>query len=119
MPFQKTISDLRKILENKSVNIPKEINRKASEIEESTLSQYHGIYEFRDLDTKIAVAIENGRLTLYQDGDKIASMFAENDSTFFEKPDDEELFEFRRNEDGSFDALMGFKGVKLPGKKID
>ncbi len=118
IPFQKTIDDFTKILEKKAYEIPKEINRKQIVIPESLLTKYIGTYAFSDMgNLELTFKVENKNLTIYQDGELIATLKAASENTFFDDPKEPESFEFIESENGDFYVMMGWKGVKLKGIK--
>ncbi|HCT29588.1 MAG TPA: hypothetical protein DIW31_02390 [Bacteroidales bacterium] len=116
IPFQKTIEDLTKILENKPYEIPKELNRKSIKLPSDKMEKYIGTYSFADLNNlDLTFSINENHLVVYQDKELIAILNAESEYIFFEDPKEPESFEFINNEKGSFDVLMGWKGIKLKG----
>ncbi|WP_323789769.1 serine hydrolase domain-containing protein [Psychroserpens sp.] len=118
VPFQKTVQDFAKILENKPYDFPKELNRKSIKLSADILKRYVGTYSFADMgNLKLTFKIENENLLVYQDGEQIATLKAESENTFFDDPKEPESFEFVDNENGSFNIQMGWKGVKLKGIK--
>lgn len=118
VPFQKTVEDFAKILENKTYEIPKELNRQSIELTDEILNKYIGTYSFADMgNLELTFKVENKNLIVYQDGEQIATLKAESEITFFDDPKEPESFEFIDNESGSFNVLMGWKGVKLKGIK--
>ncbi|MCI4669172.1 MAG: beta-lactamase family protein [Bacteroidia bacterium] len=118
MPFFKTIEDVVKIMKHEAFELPKELNRKPIELERQILERYVGSYSFADFDGLIlTIAIEENKLSVFQDGEKIATLVAETETVFFEDPKAPESFEFIKNEVGSFDALMGWKGIAVEGKR--
>ncbi|MFD0964696.1 serine hydrolase domain-containing protein [Pseudofulvibacter geojedonensis] len=118
VPFQKTIEDFAKILENKPYDIPKELSRKSIKLPTNVLKRYVGTYSFADMgNLELIFKVENENLVVYQDGEQIATLKAELENTFFDDPKEPESFEFIKNERGNLDVLMGWKGVKLKGIK--
>lgn len=118
IPFQKTIKDMISMIEGKPYDVPKKLNRQSIPLEDDFLKRYKGTYVFADMNNlELRVEVEDGRLILFQDGEIAGKLVAENKTTFFENPSDEESFEFIANEQGGYDVLMGWKGVKLPGVK--
>ena len=116
MPFLKTIQDLVAMMSSEAVEIPKELNRSAIELDTSKMTPFVGAYSFADFGGLVlTVEIQEGQLIVIQDGEVIAEMKAESETVFFEDPKAPESFEFIPNEAGSFDVLMGWKGVKLLG----
>jgi hypothetical protein len=78
-----------------------------------------GFYTFHDFDGLVLeVAIQDGGLVILQDGEFNAELKAETPSVFFEDPKARESFEFVQNEEGTYDALMGWKGISVEGKRI-
>lgn len=118
VPFQKTVTDFSKILEGKSYEIPKELNRQPIDLASEKMEKYIGVYSFSDMNNlELTFKVENGNLVVYQDGELIATLKAESENTFFDDPKEPESFEFIDNENGSFNVMMGWKGVKLNGIK--
>lgn len=116
MPFLKTIQDFVAMMSSEPVEIPKELNRTSIELEASQMTKFAGAYAFADFGGLVLnVAIQEGQLIVIQDGEVIARMKAESETVFFEDPKVPESFEFIPNEAGSFDVLMGWKGIKLLG----
>ncbi len=116
IPFMKTINDMMAILEGEPYEVPKKIERKAIQLEEEILAKYTGTYSFADMNQlELEIVIAEGRLGVLQDGELVGTLQAENDSTFFENPNEAESFEFIANQQESYDVLMGWKGIKLKG----
>ena len=118
IPFQKTIQDLVKIIEEKPYVVPQELNRQSISLTNDILQKYNGEYIFADMNNLILkIELESDYLIVFQDGEKIGELAAENDSTFFENPKEPESFEFIQNDKGVYNLFMGWKGVKLKGIK--
>ena len=118
IPFVQTVEDFIKILEGKAYEVPKEINRKAIELPSDVMQKYAGTYSFADMNNmELTVEVKGKNLVVYQNGIQIGTLKAEAENVFFEDPKVSESFEFIDNEKGSFDVMMGFKGVKLKGVK--
>lgn len=67
----------------------------------------------------LVISSDKKRLILSQEGTQIASLKAESETVFFDDPTEAESFEFIENSEGSFDVLMGWKGVQLKGIRIE
>ena len=118
VPFQKTLEDFAKIMENKPYLVPKELNRQSIDISTDILEKYVGVYSFADLNNlELIVNVVDGVLTLHQKGVVIATLKAESETVFFENPKEAESFEFIEYDEGSYNVLMDFKGIKLKGIK--
>ena len=118
MPFFKTIEDMVKILKSEPFDLPKKLNRTAIVVKKEILEKYVGAYSFADFGGLILeVAIEDNDLVIFQDGEKIGALKAESETIFFEDPTKPESFEFVINESGTYDALMGWKGIEVEGKR--
>jgi len=118
IPFFDTIDDMVKLMKNRPVEYPKEINRKSIMVNDEVLRQYEGFYTFADFDGLVLeVKVEENQLILLQEGEKIGELQAESPTVFFEDPKAAESFEFIENEAGSYDALMGWKGIVVEGKR--
>lgn len=119
MPFQKTIGDIVKILEGEPYELPKELNRLTIDVSEDQLVRFIGSYSFADMNNlELVFKVENKQLVVFQEGEKIGMLKAESEYVFFEDPKAAESFEFIENENGSFNVMMGWKGIKLEGKKL-
>lgn len=118
IPFFKTIDDMIKILKSEPFEVPKELNRKAIHLPNDTLKKFTGAYSFADFNGLIlTIKIENKNLVVFQNGEKIGTLKAETETIFFENPKAPESFEFIQNDIGTYDVLMGWKGITLEGKK--
>lgn len=118
MPFFKTIEDVAKILNGESFEIPKELNRQPVSVEKEILERYVGSYSFADFDGLIlTIRIDGDNLVVFQDNEKVATLKAETETVFFENPKAPESFEFVENDSGSYNALMGWKGIIVEGKR--
>lgn len=118
LPFFATIEDMVKILKSEPVEYPKEINRKAITLDEEMLQQYEGYYTFADFDGLVLeVKVQGGQLIILQDGETIGELQAESETIFFENPKAAESFEFIKNGSGTYNTLMGWKGIVVEGKR--
>jgi Tfp pilus assembly protein PilP len=118
MPFFDAIDAMAKMLKSQPVAFPKEINRKAIAVEPEVLEPYVGFYTFADFDGLVLeVRVDNGRLVLFQEGEEVGRLQAESPTVFFEDPKAEESFEFVPNDSDSYNALMGWKGIVVEGKR--
>ena len=118
VPFQKTVEDFTKILEKKHYKVPKELNRKSVELPLVDLKKYTGTYSFADMgNLELTFEVNDQGIVVYQDGELISTLKAASENTFFDDPKEPESFEFIDNENGDFNVLMGFKGVKIIGIK--
>ncbi len=120
IPFQKTVADIANILNDQEYTLPQVVTRKAIVLSEQQLAPYTGSYVFPDMGNLILViSSDKKRLILSQEGTQIASLKAESETVFFDDPTEAESFEFIENSEGSFDVLMGWKGVQLKGIRIE
>ncbi|WMN11456.1 serine hydrolase domain-containing protein [Marivirga salinae] len=120
IPFSNLTKDLISIMNGDSVEIPKEVNRKAVKISESIMKKYEGTYDFVDAGhIIISIKFENGKLNAYQKGEMAGELIPENDSTFFWDPKSKESFIFTKDEEGNLKALMDFQGVRWDGVIIE
>jgi len=117
IPFEKTIEDFTKILEDKPYEIPKELNRESIDLPIDKMELYIGVYSFPDMNIDLNFKIEKGNLVAYQDGEFAATFKAETENTFYADPKESESFEFIKNGNGNFYVLMGWNGIKLKGVK--
>ncbi|GAA4303419.1 serine hydrolase domain-containing protein [Aestuariibaculum suncheonense] len=120
MPFFETIDDVAKIMMGEPVEIPKELNRLVIPVKREILERYVGSYSFADFDGLILkIAIDSNNLVVFQDKEKIATLKAETETIFFENPKAAESFEFIKNDSGSYNTFMGWKGISVEGIKVD
>jgi len=118
VPFFDTIDAMVKLMKSEPVEYPKEINRKAITLDEEVLRRYEGSYIFADFDGLVFdVKVKGNHLVIYQNDEKIGTLQAETPTVFFEDPKAAESFEFIKNESGTYDALMGWKGILVEGKR--
>lgn len=120
IPFFKTINNFVKILNLEPVEIPKEINRIGVLLEKEILNMYSGSYQFADFNGLIlTLKVENKQLAVFQDNKNIGVLTAESETVFFEDPKASESFSFIKNQYGTFDVLMGWKGITIKGVKLN
>lgn len=118
MPFFQTIEDVAKILNGELFDLPKQLNRESVFVKKEILERYVGSYSFADFDGLIlTIDIEGENLVVFQNKEKIATLKAETETIFFENPKAAESFEFVENESGTYNTLMGWKGISVEGKR--
>lgn len=118
MPFFDTIDDMVKLMKSEPVDYPKEINRVAIQVDEEVLQEYAGAYTFADFDGLVLeIEVEGDHLIVLQEDEKVGELKAESPTVFFEDSKSAESFEFIKNEKGTYDALMGWKGIVVEGKR--
>jgi len=115
IPFGETLKDMSNIIKNKPYKVPQALNRKSVAAAPSILKLYEGTYVFPDMNIELLIEAKEGKLIVFQDGEEAGKLVPENDSTFFEDPKAAESFEFKRNANGNYDVLMGWKGAKVKG----
>ena len=116
--FGSIISDIKKIVTNQPFEIPKEINRKAVQVDKKILEKYVGKYDMAEFNhQEFEIRLENDSVAFYQNGKSGGMLLAENDSIFFGDPKDEDYFIFRENESGAYDLILKYKGIDIVGKK--
>jgi hypothetical protein len=99
IPFEQIVKDVVSILENKPYEIPREINRRPMEVSRGVLQSHAGKYVFPEANhTELEFRVEGNTLVLYQDGEKVAPLFAESETVFFEDPKSSESFEFTKSQ---------------------
>ena len=118
IPFGGILKTVDKIMNNEPYELPQKINRKAIEISEIILKRYEGKYRVKEFNNNIfEYRVENGKLVMYQDGERGGILNAETDSTFFDVPDAEDYFEFRKIDEGNYRLIFHYKKMELEGKK--
>ncbi|GGY49572.1 serine hydrolase domain-containing protein [Parvularcula lutaonensis] len=119
VPLSQVVSDMRAILEGKPFEIPEKVFRTAIDLPESTLRRYEGTYSFAELEhLKLVIKFENGALAVYQNGQNNGFLKAESERVFFEDPESNESIEFRPREDGRYDMLLDWQGVRWEGEPV-
>ncbi|PIY07892.1 MAG: hypothetical protein COZ18_15095 [Flexibacter sp. CG_4_10_14_3_um_filter_32_15] len=120
IPFQQIVEDLKKILEGKPYQIPREVNRVEIKLPTTVLSHYEGTYDFAEIEhLQLKFILEDEYLMAYQNGKLNGKLFAENDSTFFWDKKSKESVVFRKKENEEYKALLDFKGVRWEGLKVE
>lgn len=116
--FGGILEDVEKIMTNKPFIIPKEINRKAINLKRDIIEKYVGKYDMAEFNhDEFEIRIENDSVVFYQNGEKGAILLAENDSTFFENPTDENYCIFQQGKDGNYEMIFKYKGMDIIGVK--
>ena len=118
IPFEQIVKDVVSILENKPFEMPREIHRRATPVSGEVLQRYAGKYVFPEANhTELEFRVEGPSLVLYQDGEKLAVLFAESETVFFEDPKSSDSFEFVQDPATSHRVLWDFKGARLKGTR--
>jgi len=104
---------------NKPYELPQKINRKAIAVDEQVLKKYEGKYRVKEFNNNVfEYKVEEGKLVMYQDGERGGVLNAETDRTFFDVPDAEDYFEFKKVDDKNYKLIFHYKKVELEGIKI-
>jgi hypothetical protein len=116
IPFGDILKTVDKIMNSEPYELPQKINRKAIEIAEKILKRYEGKYRVKEFNNNIfEFRVESGKLVMYQDGERGGILNAETDSTFFDVPDAEDYFEFRKLDEGNYRLIFHYKKVEIEG----
>lgn len=119
IPFEQMIKDLRLILENKEVVMPKAIHRKATTVPAERLRRFVGTYDLTDAGhIMLSIKLEEGQLYVYQKGKNNGVLFAESETVFFSDPTSKESIAFVKNTAGTYDMLIDFQGVQWKGTRV-
>ncbi|NVK52696.1 MAG: beta-lactamase family protein [Flavobacteriaceae bacterium] len=119
IPFQKIVEDLQKLLLEKEVDMPKDINRKPTKISTNLLKKYAGTYDVINAGHLIiTLKLENDSLYVYQKGNNNGVLYPENDTIFFADKKSEESLEFKKDSLGRYYILLDFQGVRFKGVRI-
>jgi len=120
IPFGDIIATIEKIMTDQPYELPEAINRKAIKLSSEILDKYVGSYEVRAFNNDVfQFKNEGGQLVFYQNGERNSSLFAETQKSFFGEADDEDYFEFRETENGTFKLIFHYKKVEIEGERID
>lgn len=118
IPFGEIINDVEKIITNKPYEIPKEINRQSIDLDKNLMKKFAGKYDMAEFNhDEFEIRIENDNFAFYQNGESGGVLQAENDSTLFGDPKDEDYFILRETKTGSYNLIFKYKGVEIVGKK--
>ncbi|MCP9198406.1 serine hydrolase [Gramella sp. GC03-9] len=120
IPFEQLVKDLQDILNGKSVEMPKAIERKVAEVPVEILKKYEGTYDLVDAGhIMLTIRLENDNLYVYQKGENNGILYPENETTFFGDKNSKESVEFVQDENGDYYMLLDFQGVQWKGIKIE
>ena len=118
IPFGDILKTVDKILNNEPYELPQKIDRKAIEVSTNILNRYEGKFRLREFNNNVfEFRVEEGALVMYQDGVRGGVLSAETDSTFFDFPDAEDYFEFRKVDEENYELIFHYKKVEIIGKK--
>ncbi len=118
IPFGNIIKDVELIMTGQDYEVPKEINRIPIAISTKTMEKYVGKYDMAEFDHhEFEIRLEKDSIAFYQNGDFGGMLQAENDTTLFGDPKDEDYFVMRPNLDTGFNLVYKYKGVDIVGKK--
>lgn len=118
IPFGVILKDIEKIMTNKSYKLPKEINRKAVRLDRDMMERYVGKYDMAEFNhQEFEIRIEMDSFAFYQNGKKGGVLQAENDSTLFGDPKEEDYFVFRKTKQGNYNLIYKYKGHDIVGTK--
>ena len=116
--FGEILKDIEKIMTNKPYTIPKEINRQSVTVDRDIMQKYVGKYNMAEFNNdEFEIRIENDSFAFYQNGEPGGILLAENDSTLFGDPKDEDYFIIRKAKNGDYNLIFKYKGVDIVGKK--
>jgi len=116
--FGNILADVEKIMTNKPFIMPQEINRKAIKLDRDIIESYVGKYDMAEFNhNEFEIRFEQDSVAFYQNGEFGGMLMAENDSTFFGDPKDEDYFIFRKGQNGDYILVYKYKGVDIVGKK--
>jgi len=116
--FGRILEDVESIMTNKPYLVPKEINRKATEIDPELIKQYVGKFDMAEFNHhEFEIRLENSNAAFYQNGEAGGILSAENDTTFFGDPTDEDYFIFRKDGQGDYNMIFMHKGIPIIGKR--
>ncbi len=118
VPFGDILKTVEKIMNNEPYELPQKIHRIPIEVSENILKLYEGKYRVKEFNNSIfEYRVENGKLVMYQDGERGGILNAETSTTFFDEPDAEDYFEFRKIDQENYKLIFYYKKVEIEGKK--
>lgn len=121
IPFQETTSGILSILDGKPFQIPGKIHRVEIELPGELLKQYAGTYAL-EADQTMTVTLQligNRLFNVDTNGEKTV-LHADSETTFFEKPDTNDGYEFSYNpETKRYDLTITDTGLKLKTKRVE
>lgn len=120
IPFGDILETVEKIMTNQAYELPMKANRKAVDIERSTMEKYVGKYVVNEFNNDtFEFRIEKEKLVFYQNGERSTVLQAENERSFFDQSDSEDFFEFRSLENGEHRLIFHYKKVEIIGDRIN
>jgi CubicO group peptidase (beta-lactamase class C family) len=118
--FGRMTEDLRALVNGEPYGVIEEVSRQAAEIPFELRKRYEGTYLFAEANMlRLRIEASDRGLNVYQNGELAGELMPESQTVFFEDPASPESFTFERREDGSFDALMDWQGVRWRGVLVD
>ena len=115
IPLDSIVETLEKIMEGKSFEMPKAVERTSIFLSEEVLRKYEGTYYFAEANHLVLeFKVEDSHLTIYQDGQLLTALMAENETTFFYDQSSKESIQFQLLHPKS-QILFDWKGVTLKG----
>ena len=115
IPLDSIVETLEKIMEGKSFEMPKAVERTSIFLSEEVLRKYEGTYYFAEANHLVLeFKVEDSHLTIYQDGQLLTALMAENETTFFYDQSSKESIQFQLLDPES-QILFDWKGVTLKG----
>lgn len=119
IPFEKIVKDLRNIIMEKPVDMPRAVNRVPIEVAPEILSLYEGTYDLTEAGHLIfSIVLEGKELHFYQNGKDGGPIYPESEKVFFGDPNSEESITFVKDGDGFIYVLVDFQGVQWKGTRI-
>ncbi len=121
IPFQETTAGILSILDGKPYQIPGKIHRVEIELPGELLKQYAGTYALEaDQSMTVTLQLIGNRLYNVDTNGEKTELHADSETTFFEKPDTKDGYEFSFNlETKRFDLTITDTGLKLKTKRVD
>ncbi len=117
IPFGDILETVHSIMNDEPYELPQKIERKAITLEKVILEQYIGKYRLTEFNNmEFDIRLEDDRLALYLEGEKETLLQAENDSTFFQYPDDQDYIFFRKSNTDAYELIYKYKGIEFLGK---
>ncbi len=117
IPFGTILEDVEKIMTDQPYVLPKEINRKPVRLSRDLMEKFVGKFDMKEFNhDEFEIRIEEDDFVFYQNGERQGVLQAENDTTLFGDPKDEDYFILRENQEGTYNLIYKYKQIDFVGE---
>jgi CubicO group peptidase (beta-lactamase class C family) len=121
IPIQEVTVDIINVLENKTYEVPHQINRKAVQVEVETLKKYTGKFALEaDITQTITIQLIDNKLFDVETNGEKTELSADSENTFFISPTTKDGYIFTLNpRTNQYDLTIISTGLKLKSNRIE